>query len=60
MTRPDVIRRIEAGTEVYTIGADGSRAEVEVMQPDGTHPIQYLQTVPDNTTADNLESLPRF
>jgi photosystem II stability/assembly factor-like uncharacterized protein len=60
MTRPDVIRRIEAGTEVYTIGADGSRAEVEVMQPDRTHPIQYLQTVPDNTTADNLESLPRF
>lgn len=60
MTRPEVIRRIEAGTEVYTIGRDGSRAEVEVMQPDQTHPIQYLQTVPDNTTADNLESLPRF
>jgi hypothetical protein len=31
-----------------------------VMQPDQTHPIQYLQTVPDITTADNLESLPRF
>jgi hypothetical protein len=30
------------------------------MQPDRQHPIQYLQTVADNTTADNLMSLPRF
>lgn len=60
MTRIEVIRRIEAGTNVYTIGADGSRAEVVVMEPDDRHPIQFLQTVSDNTTADNLMSLPRF
>jgi hypothetical protein len=59
-TRIDVIRRIEAGTDVYTVGANASRAEVVVMQPDRQHPIQYLQTVADNTTADNLMSLPRF
>jgi photosystem II stability/assembly factor-like uncharacterized protein len=60
MTRADVIRRIEAGTNVYTIGSDGRRADVVVMEPDATHPIQYLQTVADYTTPDNLESLPRF
>ena len=60
MTRMDVIHRIEAGTNVYTVGKDGSRAEVAVMEPDQQHPMQYLQTVADNTTADNLMSLPRF
>ncbi|HJQ44203.1 MAG TPA: DUF3892 domain-containing protein [Jatrophihabitantaceae bacterium] len=60
MTRADVIRRIEAGTEVYTIGSDGRRADVVVMEPDATHPIQYLQTITDYTTPDNLGSLPRF
>jgi photosystem II stability/assembly factor-like uncharacterized protein len=59
-TRAEVIRRIEAGTYVYTVGANGSRAEVMVMDPDSVHPIQYLKTNPDATTADNLESLPRF
>jgi photosystem II stability/assembly factor-like uncharacterized protein len=60
VTRADLIRRIEAGTDVYTIGSDGSRATVRVMEPDRVHPIQYLQTVADNTTADNLMDLPRF
>lgn len=60
MTRLDVIRRIEAGTNVYTIGADGSRAEVLVMEPDAEHPIQYLKTATDYILADNLMSLPRF
>ena len=61
MSRFDVIRRIEAGTYVYTVGADGSRAPVRVMEPDrGSHPQQYLMTAPDATTADNLMSLPRF
>ena len=60
MSRSEVIRRIEAGTNVHTIGADGSRAEVVVMQPDREHPIDYLMTTPDATTADNLLSLPEF
>ena len=60
MTRTEVIRRIEAGTDVYTVGKDGSRAEVMVMEPDREHPILYLKTVTDFITADNLISLPRF
>ena len=60
MTRTEVIHRIDAGTDVFTVGKDGSRAEVIVMEPDREHPILYLQTVADNTTADNLVSLPRF
>ncbi len=61
MSRLEVIRRIEAGTYVYTRGSDGSRAVVRVMAPDGgSHPQQYLMTAPDATTADNLMSLPRF
>ena len=60
MSRWDVIRRIEAGTNFYTIGADGSRAEGLYMQPDDQHPQDYLKTAPDATQADNLLSLPRF
>ena len=59
-TRAEVIRRIQAGTYVYTVGSDGSRAEVVVMEPDSEHPIEYLKTTPDATTADNLGSLPQF
>jgi hypothetical protein len=59
-TRTDIIHRIDAGTDVYTVGKDGSRAEVMVMEPDREHPNLYLKTVPDNTAADNLVSLPRF
>ena len=33
-SRGEVVRHIEAGTYVYTVGADGSRAEVMVMDPD--------------------------
>jgi hypothetical protein len=54
------IHRIEAATNVYTVGKDGSRAEIAVMERDQQHPMQYLQTVADNTTADNLMRLPRF
>lgn len=60
MTRLEVIRRIEAGTYVYTTSADGGRTQVRVMEPDSVHPQQYLMTVPDETRADNLMSLPRF
>jgi photosystem II stability/assembly factor-like uncharacterized protein len=60
MSRWEVIRRIEAGTVFYTIGSDGSRAEVLSMQPDAQHPQDYVKTAPDATLADNLLSLPRF
>ena len=60
MTRLEVIRRIQAGTEVYTIGPDGARANVRSMQPDAVHPQEYLTTAADVTTTNNLLSLPRF
>ncbi len=60
MTRQEVIRRIQAGTEVYTVSADGTRARVRALEPDDHHPREYLATSPDATTANNLLSLPRF
>jgi hypothetical protein len=60
MSRNQVIRRIEAGTNFYTVGSDGSRAEVVVMRPDAQHPLDYIKTTPDETVADNLLSLPEF
>ena len=50
---------IDSGANsLYVIGADGSRADVEVAAtPDGH---AYLRTRPDGTTADNLLSLPHF
>lgn len=60
MTRQEVIRRIQAGTEVYTLNADGSRTRVRALMPDAVHPQEYLSTSPDGTTANNLLSLPRF
>lgn len=60
MTRQEVIRRIQAGTEVYTVGPSGTRARVRTLMADSSHPQEYLSTAPDATTANNLLSLPRF
>jgi hypothetical protein len=60
MTRQEVIRRIQAGTEVYTMGPDGARARVRTRMPDAAHPQEYLSTAPDATTGNNLLALPRF
>jgi hypothetical protein len=60
MTRLEVIRRIQAGTEVFTVGPDGTRTRVRALQPDAQHPREYLSTSPDATTGNNLLMLPRF
>lgn len=60
MTRQEVIRRIQAGTEVYTLGPGGTRTRVRALMPDDVHPLEYLSTSPDATTVNNLLSLPRF
>ncbi len=60
MSRSEVINRIKAGTNFYTIGRDRTRAEVVLMPPDEDHPIEYLMTTPDSTTDNNLLSLPQF
>jgi photosystem II stability/assembly factor-like uncharacterized protein len=60
MTRLEVIRRIQAGTEVFTVAPDGTRARVRALQPDAQHPREYLSSSPDATTGNNLLTLPRF
>lgn len=59
-SRWEGIRRVEAGTSMYTRGPDGTRAEVQVMHPDAVHPQDYLKTVPDDLEGNNLLSLPEF
>ena len=50
---------IDSGANTFfVLGADGSRADVEVGATADGH--AYLHTHPDETTADNLLSLPHF
>jgi hypothetical protein len=61
MTRQEVVRRILAGTDVYTVGPDGRRAMVRAIPPDGyNHPLWYLSTAPDDSLPNNLLHLPSF
>ena len=61
MSRQEVVWRVLAGTEVYTVGSDRRRARVRAMPPDGAnHPIWYLSTTPDDSLPNNLLSLPGF
>ena len=50
-----VIQDIDSGTESYYTNAAGQRADVVVMRDKGT---PYLRTHPDQTTQNNLLSLP--
>lgn len=50
-----VIREIDNGTESYYTNAASQRADVVVMRDRDT---PYLRTDPDQTTANNLLSLP--
>ena len=61
MSQKDCIQEIDGGNPFFVVGADGSQAQVEVLlhfppfHPEGT---RYIATVPDNSKADNLLSLP--
>ncbi|MCV2395662.1 DUF3892 domain-containing protein [Actinotalea sp. M2MS4P-6] len=59
-TRQEVIRRIQAGTEVFVRASNGRMAEVRVHQPDPVHPQEYVATVADDTEVNNLLSLPEY
>jgi len=55
------IASIDRGNQFFVIGPDGSRADVRVyihFPPWNQRGIRYIATVPDNTRADNLLSLP--
>jgi hypothetical protein len=62
VTQEHCIRDIDAGMRYFTIGADGSTADVRVnihfpkWVPKGS---RYIATVPDNSKNDNLLVLPQ-
>jgi hypothetical protein len=59
LLRAQAANLIEQGVNsIYVIGADGSRANVEVDHTADGH--AFLRTTPDDTTADNLLALPHF
>lgn len=62
LARQTVISQIKAGTSFATAvrGSDGkwaSGAPVQIIRVSG---VEYLKTVADNTTRDNLGELPEF
>lgn len=57
-TKADVVTHIDQGSEYYYTQSNGSKAVVETVHPVGSDP--YIRTKANNTTKDNLFSLPRF
>jgi hypothetical protein len=55
---PQVVAAIERGHEYYYTTSPYTRATVEVVRPTGRPP--YIRTKANQTTRDNLLSLPRF
>ncbi len=61
MKQEEVMARIDKGDQFFVAGADGSQAQVKVFvhfppwQPQGS---RYIATVADDSTDDNLLSLP--
>jgi Protein of unknown function (DUF3892) len=61
LPRSIVVNDIRSGNDSYYTEADGSRAQVVVVDcPYCIHFHDYIKTRADSTTADNLLSLPRF
>lgn len=57
-TKAQVVIYIDRGMEYYYTQTNGSKADVETVHPVGKDP--YIRTKANNTTKDNLLSLPRF
>ena len=53
-----VVKKLDSHTEYYFTAKNGSKAEVEPVHPAGKS--AYIRTKANNTTNDNLLSLPRF
>jgi len=65
VTQEQCIKDIDSGVRYFVVGADGSRADVEVRAwfppwlPPGVHQAsRFIATKPDKSAADNLLSLP--
>jgi len=61
LTRAQVIADMETGRR-YFVNSNvfGARAYLEIMPAKSILGERYVRTVPDDTTANNLLSLPRF
>lgn len=57
-TREQIVDHIELKLEYFFTTGDGRKATVEAVRPSVGSP--YIRTKADNTTKDNLLSLPRF
>jgi Protein of unknown function (DUF3892) len=62
LTRSEVARRIQNGTQSFYTYVRGSQASVIVVHcpHSGCTSTDYIRTTADSTTADNLLSLPPF
>jgi Protein of unknown function (DUF3892) len=60
LTRAEVARRIENGTQSFYTYVAGSQASVIVVKCPNCSAADYIKTTADATTADNLLSLPSF
>jgi hypothetical protein len=60
LTRSEVVRRIENGSQSFYTYANGSQASVIVVKCPNCSASDYIKTTADATTADNLLSLPPF
>jgi hypothetical protein len=60
LTRSEVARRIESGTQSFYTYVAGRQASVVVVECPRCTSNDYIRTTADSTTADNLLSLPSF
>lgn len=60
LTRSEVARRIENGTQSFYTYVARSQASVVVVKCPFCTSSDYIRTTADSTTADNLLSLPPF
>lgn len=60
-TRESVIKHLKTGSNIFTMTKENGKwvrgAKVKIIPINGT---EYIKTVNDSTTKDNLGNLPRF
>ncbi|WP_413476746.1 DUF3892 domain-containing protein [Latilactobacillus fuchuensis] len=57
-TVPQVVNFIDRSFDYYFTSSNGHKTEVETVHPSNSEP--YIRTKANQTTSDNLLSLPRF
>lgn len=57
LTKQQVVNKINNGNDVYTKDKAGKTAKVRTFKRGG---VDYIRSVKDDTTEDNLGNLPKF